>query len=84
MRALSPGTGVRASGEIVTLTPEIRYAQSGSVQLAYRIVGTGAIDMVLALGFVTHLDVFWDYPPFLRLVDRLASFRVSSCLIAVV
>jgi hypothetical protein len=32
----------------------------------------------LALGFVTHLDVFWDHPPFLRLVDRLASFFASQ------
>jgi len=58
----------------VTLTPETQYAQSGGVHFAYRVVGTGAIDIVLALGFVSHLDVFWDHPPFLRLVDRLASF----------
>ena len=49
-----------------------------NVHLAYWVVGTDAIDMVLALGFVSHLDVFWDYPSFLRLVDRLASFSCQT------
>ena len=68
----------------MTLTPEIRYAQSGSVQLAYRIVGTGAIDMVLALGFVSHLTSSGTIPLSCAWSTASHRFRVSSCLTAVV
>ncbi len=59
---------------MVAAAPDTRYASSGGCHVAYRVLGSGAIDLVLAPGFVSHLDVFWEYPPFVRFVSRLATF----------
>ncbi len=40
--------------------PETRYAKSGDVHIAYQAVGNGPVDLVLAPGFVSHLDVYWE------------------------
>jgi class 3 adenylate cyclase len=37
-------------------------------------VGDGPIDLVLVLGFATHLELQWDWPPFARFFERLSSF----------
>ena len=38
-------------------TPETRYARSGDASIAYQVVGDGPIDLVLVLGFATHLEL---------------------------
>lgn len=50
------------------LTPETRYAQSGDVHIAYQVIGEGPIDLVLANGLSTHVEVMWELP------ERLTSF----------
>jgi class 3 adenylate cyclase len=40
----------------------IRYARSGDVQIAYQVVGDGPIDVVMAPGTVSHLDLMWEHP----------------------
>jgi pimeloyl-ACP methyl ester carboxylesterase len=52
----------------------VQYAQSGSVNIAYQVVGSGAIDLVFVMGWVSHLDYFWNEPSFARFLTRLASF----------
>jgi pimeloyl-ACP methyl ester carboxylesterase len=37
-------------------------------------VGDGPIDLVLVLGFATHLDLQWELPPFARFCEGLSSF----------
>jgi class 3 adenylate cyclase len=44
----------------VATVPETRYAQSGEVHIAYQVVGTGARDLVLVLGYPNHLDMQWQ------------------------
>jgi class 3 adenylate cyclase len=51
-----------------------RYAKSEDVNIAFQIVGEGPIDLVLSVGWVTHLDLAWDIPPLARFYERLASF----------
>jgi pimeloyl-ACP methyl ester carboxylesterase len=55
-------------------TPPTRYAKSDEVSIAYQVVGEGPIDLVLVLGFATHLDMQWEAPPMARFFERLASF----------
>lgn len=50
------------------------YAQSGDGSVAYQVSGDGPIDVVLALGFVTHLELQMESPPMADFVRRLASF----------
>ena len=53
---------------------ETRYAKSGSVSVAYQVVGTGPADLVLVPGFVSHLEVAWEQPQLARFLGRLAAF----------
>ena len=53
--------------------PTVRYARSGSVNIAYQVVGSGPIDLVFVMGWVSHLEYFWREPSFARFLMRLAS-----------
>jgi pimeloyl-ACP methyl ester carboxylesterase len=55
-------------------TPRTQYARSGDASIAFQVVGEGPIDLILALGFATHLELQWEAPPFARFCDRLSSF----------
>jgi serine/threonine protein kinase/pimeloyl-ACP methyl ester carboxylesterase/DNA-binding winged helix-turn-helix (wHTH) protein/class 3 adenylate cyclase len=54
--------------------PEIHYARSGDVNIAYQVIGTGPIDLVFVMGWVSHLEWFWKEPSFAHFLQRLASF----------
>jgi pimeloyl-ACP methyl ester carboxylesterase/DNA-binding winged helix-turn-helix (wHTH) protein len=54
--------------------PETHYARSGDVNIAYQVVGDGPIDLVFVMGWVSHLEYFWQEPSFARFLRRLASF----------
>lgn len=54
--------------------PRTRYARSGSVNIAYQVIGDGPIDLVFVMGWVSHLEMFWAEPSFARFLRRLASF----------
>ena len=56
------------------MLPQTRYARSGEVSIAYQVVGTGPIDLVMVPGWVSNIDVFWEEPALARLLTRLASF----------
>ena len=56
------------------MAPATRYARSGDVSIAYQVVGDGPIDVVLVLGFATHLEILWEAEPFARFFERIASF----------
>jgi class 3 adenylate cyclase len=53
---------------------ETRYAKSGDVHIAYQVVGTGPIDLVIIPGLFTHVEHQWEEPSFARFLTRLASF----------
>ncbi|MBA3518498.1 MAG: adenylate/guanylate cyclase domain-containing protein [Rhizobiales bacterium] len=50
-----------------------RYARSGDVRIAYQVFGQGP-DLVMAPGFVSHIENYWDEPRFARWLNKLASF----------
>lgn len=53
---------------------EVRFARSGAVNIAYRVVGDGPMDLVYAQGAYTHLDAYWELPAFRHYCERLAEF----------
>ena len=55
-------------------TPPTQYAKSGDASIAYQVVGDGPIDLVLVLGFATHLELQWESPAFARFFERISSF----------
>ena len=53
-----------------TAVPRVSYARSGSVNIAYQVVGSGPIDLVFVMGWVSHLEYFWNEPSFARFLGR--------------
>ena len=60
------------TGETVYMQSETRYAMSGDVSIAYRVIGDGAIDIVFVHGFVSHLEVQAENPGDRAFFERLA------------
>lgn len=42
--------------------------------MAYQVVGTGSVDLVLGLPSISHLGVWWEYPPAAEFFRGLAAF----------
>ncbi|MGY1618416.1 adenylate/guanylate cyclase domain-containing protein [Geodermatophilus sp. SYSU D00691] len=53
--------------------PRTRYARSGDLSIAYQVVGDGDLDLVMAPGFVSHLEWQWQEPSLRRFLEHLAS-----------
>jgi pimeloyl-ACP methyl ester carboxylesterase len=53
--------------------PRISYARSGEVNIAYQVVGSGPLDIVFVMGWVSHLEYFWNEPTFASFLTRLSS-----------
>lgn len=53
--------------------PDVRYARSGDVAIAYQVVGTGPVDLVF-VPFFGNLRWAWEQPLICRFYERLASF----------
>ena len=54
--------------------PETRFTQSGEVTIAYQVIGSGPMDLVLTPGFVSHVEHAWEDPSYTRFLTQLASF----------
>ena len=53
--------------------PVTRYAKSGDVHVAYQVFGEGP-DLVVAPGFVSHIENYWDEPHFARALNKVSGF----------
>jgi class 3 adenylate cyclase len=54
--------------------PQIRYAKSGDVHIAYQVVGDGPIDLVYTPGIWSNLEIMWEWPEWSRYLIRLSAF----------
>ncbi|HSC93248.1 MAG TPA: adenylate/guanylate cyclase domain-containing protein [Gaiellaceae bacterium] len=52
--------------------PEVRFARSGDVSVAFQTVGDGPLDLVLAHGWVCSFNPGWEWPALARFYRRLA------------
>ena len=52
--------------------PDVSYARSGDVAIAYQVVGAGAPDVVFMRGIAGDLVSTWDQPLLVRHVQGLA------------
>lgn len=53
--------------------PRTRYAKVGRLHLAYQVVGEGPLDLVFVPGWVSHIELFWEWPESAHFFGRLAS-----------
>jgi pimeloyl-ACP methyl ester carboxylesterase len=57
--------------------PQTQYTRSGEVSIAYQVLGDGPIDLVMAPGWIFHLELVWERPEFERMMRKLTPhFRV--------
>ena len=54
--------------------PDVHYARSGDVAIAYQTLGEGSVDVVFARGFAGDLLSVWEQPLMTRFIEDLASF----------
>ena len=54
--------------------PPVRYARVGDAHVAYQVAGDGPIDLLVAPGFISHLDLQWTMPTYVSFVEALTSF----------
>jgi pimeloyl-ACP methyl ester carboxylesterase len=52
----------------------VRYAKTGNVHVAYRILGNGPRDIVLIPGTLSHVEFLWATPSYQHLLQRLTAF----------
>ena len=60
-------------GEFLKSAP-VKYARSGNIHIAYRILGDGPEDIVMIPGTLTHLEIYWATPALRHLLERLTTF----------
>lgn len=53
---------------------EIRYANSGGVNVAYQVSGAGPVDLVFVGGWITHIEAAREDPGIARFQDSLRRF----------
>jgi pimeloyl-ACP methyl ester carboxylesterase len=56
------------------MLPEIKYAVSSDVNIAYEVIGDGPIDLVIVHGWIATVEGVRDAPGFAQFVQRLTSF----------
>jgi class 3 adenylate cyclase/pimeloyl-ACP methyl ester carboxylesterase len=62
-----------------TREPEVKYAKSGEVHVAYQVWGDGPVNIVSTPGIFSHLDSMWEEPGLRRYFEGLAQFaRVAT------
>jgi class 3 adenylate cyclase/pimeloyl-ACP methyl ester carboxylesterase len=54
--------------------PDVRYARSGDVAIAYQVIGDGPLDVVLVPDWVSNLVWAWHTPYWRDFYERLSSF----------
>ena len=54
--------------------PPTKYARAGEVSIAYQVVGDGPIDIVLVPGYLSHVELIWEIPTAVHMIERIASF----------
>jgi pimeloyl-ACP methyl ester carboxylesterase/DNA-binding CsgD family transcriptional regulator len=64
----------RAAADSSWSLPETRYARSGDFSIAFQVFGKGPAELVLVPGFVSNLELSWDWPPLSAFYRAFASF----------
>jgi pimeloyl-ACP methyl ester carboxylesterase len=67
-QSAAPAAGSARSGS------DTRYTRSGNTSIAYQVIGSGPIDIVLVNGWVSNVEMAWEHPRPRRFLERLASF----------
>jgi pimeloyl-ACP methyl ester carboxylesterase len=56
------------------MLPELKYAHSGDVSIAYEVIGNGSIDLIIVHGWVASIEGLRGSSAFDQFIQRLTSF----------
>jgi class 3 adenylate cyclase len=70
----APGEPDHWQNRRVVSQPKTRYARAGAVSIAYQVVGDGPFDIVFVPGFISHVELIWEMPAAVHLIQRMSSF----------
>lgn len=59
--------------------PPVEYADSDGLNIAYQVVGSGPVDIVLVPGFISHIEYAWHEPSLSRFMRKLSAFARVIC-----
>lgn len=54
------------------MTVDVDYAKRGDINIAYQVVGDGDVDIIFAVGLVSHLELMWADPHATAFLWRLS------------
>jgi class 3 adenylate cyclase/pimeloyl-ACP methyl ester carboxylesterase len=54
--------------------PPVHYAKAGEVNIAYRVLGDGPLDLVWVPGLSSNLEMQWEEPIYFQWMQRFAAF----------
>ena len=54
--------------------PKTCYANSHGLTIAWQAIGQGKLDLVIAPGLISHVELWHDFPGYTRFLRRLSSF----------
>lgn len=54
--------------------PETYFADSHGLSIAYQIMGDGDLDLIIAPGMISHVELLHDFPGYTRYLRQLADF----------
>lgn len=74
MRCRRTRDELRVGSRLSRMISDVQYADSGGINIAYRVFGEGSIDLVFVAGAMTNLAVLWEQPDYRRFCERLSSF----------
>jgi pimeloyl-ACP methyl ester carboxylesterase len=66
-------SGARASAATQSQATT-EYARNDGVSIAYQVLGSGPVDVVLVNGWISNVEMAWEHPRPRYFIERLASF----------
>lgn len=56
------------------MNPETRFTQAGDINIAYQVYGSGQQDLVVAPGWISNIELFWEEPRVARFFREMGRF----------
>jgi class 3 adenylate cyclase len=74
LRSAGAGLSVSVSKpRLVPVIPETLYARTNDdVWIAYQTLGEGPVDLIVVNSWVSHLEIFWEQPRFVQMLNAFA------------
>jgi pimeloyl-ACP methyl ester carboxylesterase/DNA-binding SARP family transcriptional activator len=66
-------TLVAPVGSASLAVPDVLYARSGRLSIAYQVLGDGPVDLVLVPGWVSNVELCWQEPRMAAFLRRIAT-----------